>query len=157
MAYYAEGYVTSTYAIEDEDVVSLAGCNVTAFQPDAFQWGFQIMDTIPTFVEFPIARHFKKIHAGQAVLLPARVADIYTSEGVKLPFNPSSPPQIQIYYPDGTIKVPYTDMVFLNTGLYGYEHQSSGVDPVGVYTGDFSATNGQYTSVTVEIMLFEIE
>lgn len=153
--YFSEDYVEDDYA-DEETLLSLLGFNVTAFQPDAFQWGFQIMDTIPTFVGFPIAQKFRRVFPGQNIVIPCEIADVYTSPRISLPFNPSSVPQIKIYNPDDTLKLDFTDMFFMNTGLYGYEHEVLTDDQKGDYHVQFTATNGEKESHTPKIYFFTV-
>ena len=125
-----------------------------AFQADAFQWGFQSMDVIPTFIEFIVPKEHRIVKAGHDVLVVVKIADLYSTLGIRELFDPSSTPQIQVYFPDGTIAIAYTNMTFMDVGTYNYVYTTIASDPVGEYTAQFQATNGSVDSVSPLVKIF---
>lgn len=128
---------------------------LAAFQLNAFQWSFQVADVIPAFIEIIVPREFQRIQLGQDCFVTVKIADIYTTLGIRELFNPASTPQIQIYNPDGTIKTAFTNMTFISTGTYGYQHTTSASDQSGEYTAQFRATNGTVDSITLQQVIFK--
>lgn len=127
-----------------------------AFHDEVFDWSFEIMDIVPTFDRVLMEREFQLVRAGQAVTVIASIKDIMTTPGQRYQFNPGTTPQIQLYNPDGTVKVAWVNMVFIATGLYNYQHQTTTSDQLGNYTAQFRATNGTMTGITDKLLVFEI-
>jgi hypothetical protein len=113
------------------------------------------MDIIPAFDKIIIERNFQKIALGQAVSLICSIQDITTTPGQHFQFDPSVTPQIEIFNPDNTIKVGFSNMTFISTGVYGYEHQTLYSDQIGMYTARFKAVDGTKTGITNKRVVFQ--
>ena len=128
-----------------------------AFQYDAFDWSFMIMDIVPTFNKIIMEREFLLVEAGQAVTLLCNIQDVITTPGQRFNFNPGTTPQLEIYNPDGTTKVTFANMNFVSAGFYNYQHQTISTDQKGIYTARFKAVNGTMTALTDKIVVFKVE
>ena len=126
------------------------------FDPNVFDWSFAIMSIIPTFNKIIMEREFQRVEAGQAVALICSIQDIITTPGQRFQFNPSLTPQVIIHNPDNTVKVGTTNMVFVSTGVYIYQHQTLSTDMIGFYTARFSAVDGSMTGITDRVVVFEV-
>lgn len=126
------------------------------FDWNTFDWGFSVADIIPVFNKIIMERGFQLVEAGQAVTLLASIQDIMTTPGEKYQYNPSTTPQVQIFNPDGTEKVAFTNMNFIATGLYNYQHQTLVSDQKGVYTARFKAITGTMTGLTDRLAVFKV-
>ncbi len=127
-----------------------------AFDPNVFDWSFSIMSIIPTFNKVVMEREFQKVEFGQAVNILCSIQDIITTPGQRFQFNPSTIPQVQLYNPDNTIKFAWSNMTFVSTGIYVYQHQTLTTDPIGIYTAQFMAVDGTMTGRTDKRNVFEI-
>ena len=123
---------------------------------NVFDWSFSVMDVIPTFEMVIMEREFQLVEAGQAVTLLCSIQDIMTTPGQRFQFNPGTTPQIEIYNPGGTTKVVFTNMNFVSTGVYNYQHQTLAADEKGVYTARFKAVNGTMTGITDKVNVFKV-
>lgn len=127
------------------------------YDPLVFAWGFDVADEIPVFNQVLIQREFKKVEAGQAVAFQVNIQDLTTSLGQRFNFDPATTPQVEIYNPNGSTKVAFTNMSFFGlTGYYTYQHQTLINDAIGIYTARFKAINGSMTSLTDKIAMFEV-
>ena len=128
-----------------------------AFDFNAFDWSFLVMDIVPTFNKIIMEREFQLVEAGQAVTLLCNIQDIMTTPGQRFNFNPGTTPQIEIYNPDGTTKVTFANMNFISAGFYNYQHQTLVNDQKGIYLARFKAINGTMTGLTDKIAVFKVE
>ena len=128
-----------------------------AFQYDAFDWSFMVMDIVPTFNKVIVEREFQAVEAGQAITLVINIQDIMTTLGQRFNFNPGTTPQVEIYNPDGTTKVAFANMNFVLTGIYNYQHQTVSSDQKGDYLARFKAVNGTMTGLSDKMRVFRVE
>lgn len=153
------------------------------FDWNSFSWGFAMMDAIPTVNKTIIEREFQRVEIGQAIALIINLQNIMTSPGQRFNFDVFTPPQVEIYNPDNTVKVPFADMNHIGqVGYYNYQHQTTlggtfggGFDPLsfdplsfatttfiiaadqtGIYTARFQAVNGTMTCFTDKMVVFEV-
>jgi hypothetical protein len=127
-----------------------------AYDWEAFDWSFEVMDIVPTFDEVIVYREFAVVAVGQAVTVVAHIQDIMTTLGQRYNFDPDTTPQITIYNPDGSVAVATTDMNFVAVGYYNYQHQTLVTDQLGVYTAVFKAVNGTMTGTTAPLSVFKV-
>lgn len=129
-----------------------------AFQPNAFQttypgslYAFQGAEREVFIVSIevrekllihggPLMAEYKR---GTVVVVEATVKD--PSEEPPILFNPTSI-VLNIWNPDGTVKVSSGAMSNISTGFYRYLHQTTGGDQLGAYTLDIVAVSGGNTS-----------
>lgn len=127
------------------------------FDYNVFDWTFLMADIIPIFENIDVYPINRIIEQGQAVVVVCRILDTMTTPGAKLLFDPGTTPQIQIFNPDDTTKVALTDMNFVSTGLYNFQHQTLTSDTIGVYTALFTAVDGTMTGLTERYSIFTLK
>jgi len=128
-----------------------------AFDPVAFDFAFAIFDAIPVFNKTIIPRGMQKVEAGQAIAIMVQVQTVMSLIGERFNFNPDHNPDVQLYNPDGTVKVAWSSMNYIgNVGYYIYQHQTIQADQVGSYSGRFRATNGSMTALSDLQVLFTV-
>lgn len=127
-----------------------------AFDSNVFDWSSSIMNIIPTFNKIIMEREFQRVEAGQAVAILCSIQDIMTTPGQRFQFDPTITPQIIIYNPDNSIRVGWTNMTFVSTGVYIYQYQTLPTDSLGIYTAQFQAIDGSMTGITDNVAIFEV-
>ena len=127
------------------------------FDPLVFDPGiFDAVDVVPSLFKVLVPEQNRYVAAGQGVSVTIYIYNMASSPGVKYLFNPDTIPQVQIYRPDGTTLLAYTNMVQSTTGTYTYQHQVSVNDSKGPYTAQFKAVNGDKTMLSKGIVIFEV-
>lgn len=127
------------------------------YDPNVFDWGFAVMDVIPTLNKAIIEREFAVVEAGQAVAVVINIQDIMTTVGQRFNFDPDTTPQIELYDPAGEELVAFTDMNFIGvTGYYNYQYQTTVDSIAGMYTARFTAENGTMTMLTDKMAVFKV-
>lgn len=127
------------------------------FDPLVFDPGiFDAIDVVPSLFKVLVPEQNRYVAAGQGVSVTIYIYNMASSPGIKYLFNPDTNPQIQIYKPDGTILVTYTDMAQSTTGTYTYQHQTGVNDTKGPYSAQFKAVNGAKTMLSKTMVIFEV-
>ena len=127
------------------------------FDWNVFEWGFDVMDIPPAFKSIAIEPEFGIVEAGQAVAVVATIVDLTTTLGETIPFDPATLPEIEILNPDDTVKVAFTDMNFVETGKYQYQHQTLSTDQTGAYSVRLRAVDGTMTGLTTKTVAFVVK
>ena len=108
----------------------------------------------PVFEKAIVLRSFKKVKLGQAVTISVNIKDILTSPGQRISASSFVLPQIQLYNPDGTVKVSFVNMNWTDAGFYIYQHQTLNTDMAGLYSVRFRAVNITSTALTDKLVAF---
>lgn len=127
------------------------------FDSNVFDVTFDIFFGVPALLKVNVEPEFRRVLPGQVVIINAYIVNL-ASPSRRFLFNPDVPPTITILNPDRTIKVANGDMINTSVGVYQYRHQTGiqfdslvfdedafdtlANDAVGVYTGFFTASDG---------------
>ena len=117
---------------------------------------FDAVNVIPSLFKVLVPEQNRYIAAGQGIPITIYIYNMASSPGAKYLFNPDTTPQLQIYKPDGTTLLTYTNMVQSNIGTYTYQYQTSVNDGKGPYSAQFKAVNGDKTMLSKQIVIFEV-
>lgn len=117
---------------------------------------FDALFGVPALFKVTLEREYKKITPGQAVSFSIKITDDSSTPGHKTLFNTATMPQVQIYNPDHSIKVAFTNMINSGVGVYRYDYQTLINDAKGTYTAAFKAINGDKTMLTLPVALYEV-
>lgn len=141
------------------------------YDSNVFDIPFDTMFGIPAVLKVDVPREHRKILSGHVVIVTVFVINVI-DPAHKYLFNPSSPPIISIFHPDGTNLIFAAPMFNISTGMYQYRHQTgvrfdsqvldvavfdSGFpDPLGVYTAHFYVSDGPYAALTTPVEIYEV-
>lgn len=126
---------------------------------------------IPSVLKVDIPTEHRKIPSGQIVVINIFIQNT-ASPSHKFLFDPEQTPRINIFYPDGTPRVINGAMTKIAVGIYQYLLQTgmqldpTVFDPVvfetamndvlGIYTGTFTAQDGNSFMRTQAYELYEV-
>jgi hypothetical protein len=117
---------------------------------------FDAAYAVPFMQKAVMQRGYRRTVSGNTVPVLLYIQQGDTTPGRLYSLNPETSTQIQVYNPDGTIKTAYTSMVNKSLGIYEAVILTASGDPKGQYQGDFKMINGDKTTVTEKVRLFEL-
>src|SRR5262245_41813117 len=122
-----------------------------------FDFSFDVADILPVVWRIGVEEVYRFIQAGQSVAVTVHIIDNMTTFGRRYPYNPSIPPTMSVYYPDGTLVTgsPFS-MANLTIGIYTYTYNTQQSDPLGLYTATFHTINGTASMYTRKAGIFTI-
>jgi len=127
------------------------------FDPNVFDTGvFDTTYAVPFMQKAVIGRGFHRLVAGSSLPIQLYIQEGDTSPGRLFSLNPETSVQVQLYNPDGTVKVPYASMTNMALGVYAYQHTTLVGDSKGKYEMDFKMVNGDKTTITDKMLVCEV-
>lgn len=103
----------------------------------------------------PQVRPARKLKAGTAVFIRIEIrADVNDK---RIRYTPANNPQLQLWKPDGTNSLDWTNMTYENeTGIFSYTHQTSSSDLLGIWQVRFRVTGTTITNQSPFMDLMEL-
>lgn len=126
------------------------------YDPFVFDVGvFDALYSVPFMQKCVVGRGYKRLVAGSTVPVTLHIQEGDTTPGRLFSMNPDSV-QVQVYYPDGSVRVGYSHMTNRSLGIYSYHHTTFTYDPRGCYRGNFKMVSGDKVTITEPQLFFEV-